>query len=87
MAYQALLPAPDSAAICEMPRHGRPHRSTTTVKAIKPLPKRKSEKNCAPGWTASTAPCKGGCPIEQDIPEYVELCRKEPVRPGPEAYH
>ena len=23
-----------------------------------------------------TAPCKGGCPIEQDIPEYVELVRK-----------
>ncbi|MFR5405035.1 MAG: hypothetical protein ACLTG0_05965 [Oscillibacter sp.] len=23
-----------------------------------------------------TAPCKGGCPIEQDIPEYLELCRK-----------
>ncbi len=22
------------------------------------------------------APCKGGCPIEQDIPEYVELVRK-----------
>ena len=22
------------------------------------------------------APCKGGCPIEQDIPEYLELCRK-----------
>ena len=23
-----------------------------------------------------TAPCKGGCPIHQDIPEYIELCRK-----------
>ena len=23
-----------------------------------------------------TAPCKGGCPIGQDIPEYMELCRK-----------
>ena len=24
-----------------------------------------------------TAPCEGGCPIRQDIPEYIELCRKE----------
>ena len=23
-----------------------------------------------------TAPCQGGCPIQQDIPEYIELCRK-----------
>ena len=23
-----------------------------------------------------TAPCMGGCPIRQDIPEYIELCRK-----------
>ena len=29
-----------------------------------------------------TAPCKGGCPIEQDIPEYVELCRKELYGPA-----
>ncbi len=23
-----------------------------------------------------TAPCEGGCPIRQDIPEYIELCNK-----------
>ncbi len=45
------------------------------VKAVKPLPKRKlSEK--VPLLDCFTAPCKGGCPIGQDIPEYIELCRK-----------
>ena len=45
------------------------------VKAIKPLPRRKlSEK--VPLLDCFTAPCKGGCPIHQDIPEYIELCRK-----------
>ena len=29
-----------------------------------------------PGIDCFIAPCKGGCPIEQDIPEYLELCRK-----------
>ena len=45
------------------------------VKPIKPLPARKSEQPVL--WLdCFTAPCKGGCPIEQDIPEYIELCRK-----------
>ena len=45
------------------------------VKAVKPLPSRKlSEK--VPLLDCFTAPCKGGCPIGQDIPEYIELCRK-----------
>ena len=30
----------------------------------------------SPCWTASPPPAKGGCPIRQDIPEYIELCRK-----------
>ena len=45
------------------------------VKPIKPLPARKSEQK-VPWLDCFTAPCKGGCPIEQDIPEYIELCRK-----------
>ena len=45
------------------------------VKAIKPLPKRKLEGK-APVIDCFTAPCKGGCPIGQDIPEYIELCRQ-----------
>ena len=45
------------------------------VKAVKPLPKRKLDKK-VPLIDCFTAPCKGGCPIGQDIPEYIELCRK-----------
>ena len=43
------------------------------VKAIKPL-RKLYEK--VPLLDCFTAPCKGGCPIHQDIPEYIELCRK-----------
>ena len=45
------------------------------VKAIKPLPRRKLLEK-VPLMDCFTAPCKGGCPIHQDIPEYIELCRK-----------
>ncbi len=45
------------------------------VKDIKPLPSRKLEEK-VPLMDCFTAPCKGGCPIQQDIPEYIELCRK-----------
>ena len=43
--------------------------------STKPLPSRKSEKS-VPWLDCFTAPCQSGCPIEQDIPEYMELCRK-----------
>lgn len=45
------------------------------IKPIKPLPKRKLDKR-VPLTDCFTAPCKGGCPIGQDIPEYIELCRQ-----------
>ena len=45
------------------------------VKAVKPLPRRKLYSK-VPLVDCFTAPCKGGCPIGQDIPEYIELCRK-----------
>ena len=45
------------------------------VKAIKPLPRRKLYEK-VPLLDCFTAPCTGGCPIHQDIPEYIELCRK-----------
>ena len=66
-------------AICEM--SAASHTDYHHVKPIKPLPKRKSEKN-VPWIDCFTAPCKGGCPIEQDIPEYVELCHKELYGPA-----
>ena len=63
----------DSAAISDLstashsdPRHRKP---------IKPVASRKSEEK-VPWIDCFTAPCKGGCPIHQDIPEYIELCRK-----------
>ena len=45
------------------------------VKSVKPLPRRKLYEK-VPLMDCFTAPCKGGCPIQQDIPEYIELCRK-----------
>ena len=66
-------------AICAL--SAASHTDYHHVKPIKPLPKRKSEKN-VPWIDCFTAPCKGGCPIEQDIPEYVELCRKELYGPA-----
>ena len=72
MPYRAFS-GTDTEAICEM--SAASHTDYHHVKPIKPLPKRKSEKH-VPWIDCFSAPCKGGCPIEQDIPEYVELCRK-----------
>ena len=63
----------DSAAIEELSSSS--HVDFHHVKPIKPLPARKSEDR-VPWLDCFTAPCKGGCPIAQDIPEYIELCRK-----------
>ncbi|NCB63726.1 MAG: putative selenate reductase subunit YgfK, partial [Clostridia bacterium] len=41
-------------------------------KPIKPLPERKLSKK-VPLIDCFTAPCRGGCPIEQDIPAYLRL--------------
>lgn len=41
-------------------------------KSIKPLPRRKLKKK-VPLIDCFTAPCRGGCPIEQDIPAYLRL--------------
>ena len=45
------------------------------LKPIKPLPSRKNGEQ-VPWLDCFLAPCSGGCPIEQDIPEYIELVRK-----------
>ena len=63
----------DTQAICDMSTAS--HTDVHHVKPIKPLPSRKSEKN-VPWIDCFTAPCKGGCPIAQHIPEYMELCNK-----------
>ena len=51
------------------------HTNFHHLKPIKPLPARKSEDK-VPLIDCFTAPCKGGCPIHQDIPEYMELVRR-----------
>ncbi len=40
------------------------------VKPIKPMPRRKLDEK-VPLLDCFTAPCKGGCPIHQDIPAYL----------------
>ncbi len=72
MPYRAFT-GTDSAAIADTARAAQSdfhHR-----KPIKPLPSRKSEAR-VPWIDCFVSPCKGGCPIGQDIPEYIELCRK-----------
>ena len=63
----------DSAAISDM--SAASHSDFHHLKPIKPLPARKSEDK-VPLIDCFTAPCKGGCPIHQDIPEYMELVRR-----------
>ena len=46
------------------------------VKNIKPLPNRKSDET-VPLLNCYFAPCQGGCPIHQDIPEYIALAGEE----------
>ena len=63
----------DSSAISDM--SAASHSDFHHLKPIKPVASRKSEEK-VPWIDCFTAPCKGGCPIHQDIPEYIELCRK-----------
>ncbi len=63
----------DTAAISAL--SAASHSDVHHLKPIKPLPARKSEEH-VPWIDCFQAPCKGGCPIHQDIPEYIELCRK-----------
>ena len=72
MAYRPFS-GTDTQAICQL--SAASHTDVHHVKPIKPLPSRKSDKQ-VPWMDCFTAPCQGGCPIHQDIPEYMELCRK-----------
>ncbi len=45
-------------------------------KPLKPLPLRKSD-DPVPLFDCYSAPCSGGCPIHQDIPEYIRLVMNE----------
>lgn len=46
------------------------------LKPLKPQPSRKNNET-VPLFDCYMAPCKGGCPIGQDIPEYVRLVELE----------
>lgn len=48
------------------------YTDTHYTKAIKPLPTHKIESS-VPLLNCTFAPCQKGCPIEQDIPEYIRL--------------
>ena len=72
MAYRPFS-GTDTQAICQL--SAASHTDVHHVKPIKPLPSRKSDKQ-VPWMDCFTAPCQGGCPIHQDIPEYMELCCK-----------
>ena len=61
----------DTEAIAEL--SAACHTDPRHVKPIKPLPSRKSEEP-VPWFNCFEAPCEGGCPIRQDVPEYMELC-------------
>ena len=63
----------DTSAISDMSTAS--HSDFHHLKPIKPVASRKSEEK-VPWIDCFTAPCKGGCPIHQAIPEYMELCRK-----------
>ena len=63
----------DTSAISDMSTAS--HSDFHHLKPIKPVASRKSEEK-VPWIDCFTAPCKSGCPIHQDIPEYIELCRK-----------
>ena len=45
-------------------------------KSVKPLPDRKNGKT-VPLFDCYLAPCSGGCPIHQDVPEYLRLVEKK----------
>ncbi len=49
--------------------------SVRNIKPVKPQPKRKLDDK-VPLFDCFTAPCTHGCPIGQDIPQYIELVGK-----------
>lgn len=54
----------------------RAKTDTNNEKPIKPIPNRKLDRK-VPLTSCFTAPCTHGCPIHQDIPEYIDLVGKK----------
>jgi putative selenate reductase len=70
----------DSAAI-EAPQRGPPFRQVSSSSPSSRCPAASLWEK-VPLLDCFVAPCKGGCPISQDIPEYIELCRKGEYGPA-----
>ncbi len=64
----------DTAKIAALGKRAMTYKSYR--KPVKPLSSRKSEDK-VPLFDCYTAPCQGGCPIRQDIPEYIRLVDQE----------
>lgn len=64
----------DAAKVAELSLNAE--RDAHYIKPIKPLPNRKNDKPL-PMVDCFSAPCSAGCPIHQDIPEYIELVEKQ----------
>ena len=54
---------------------GQARTSVRNTKPLKPQPKRKLDEK-VPLFDCFTAPCTHGCPIGQDIPQYIEMVGK-----------
>ena len=64
----------DTEKIAALSERCKKHKNF--LKPIKPIPSRKNDEQ-VPLFDCYTAPCKGGCPIHQDIPQYVRLVDEE----------
>ena len=64
----------DTAKIAALAQQCRKHKNF--IKPVKPIPSRKNDEQ-VPLFDCYMAPCKGGCPIHQDVPQYVRLVGEE----------
>ena len=64
----------DTKKLTRLAEWCRKHRNFN--KPIKPMPSRKNDEQ-VPLFDCYMAPCQGGCPIHQDIPEYISLVDQE----------
>ncbi len=65
----------DTARLTRLAENCKKHNKNY-LKPIKPIPSRKNDSR-VPLLDCYMAPCKGGCPINQDIPEYIRLVELE----------
>ena len=64
----------DTAKIAQLAELAKKHENFK--KPVKAIPSRKNDEQ-VPLFDCYMAPCQGGCPIRQDIPEYIRLVEQE----------